>query len=333
MKTIKRKPKGYWTIDRIKAEALMYLRRKDFEKGSNSAYQIAIRLDIMEAVCSHMEPSQSEAYTVEDIVLAASKYNKRNNFKKGNRGEYAAACKRGKKFMDGICIHMSPPLTEAYTIEELQLEANKYAKRGDFYLGSPSAYAVAQSRQDFDKICSHMEEPANKAWLLEELQFEANKYLTPGEFLSGSSGAYHTAIKRADYLEICKHMKFSGCSSLLERKLFGIIKHFHPTTKKIRDRNVKIENKPYIHGFEIDIFVPELNKGIEFDGKHYHSFMVMRADKRKKLWSDDDIRNYHQLKDDWFASKGIKILHIKEVDWNINKEACVKRCLDFLLYG
>ena len=41
----------------------------------------------------------------------------------------------------------------------------------------------------------------------------------------------------------------------------------------------------------------------------------MRNDKGKKLWSDEDIRNYHEIKDAWFATKGIKILHIKEEEW------------------
>ena len=56
----------------------------------------------------------------------------------------------------------------------------------------------------------------------------------------------------------------------------------------------------------------------------------MRRDSHKKLWSDEDIRNYHEIKDSWFASNGIQILHIKEEDWIQDKEACIKKCLDFL---
>jgi len=56
----------------------------------------------------------------------------------------------------------------------------------------------------------------------------------------------------------------------------------------------------------------------------------MRNDSQKALWSDNDIHNYHQLKDDWFATKDIQILHIKEEDWNVDREGCIKRCLNFL---
>ncbi|HEY5235239.1 MAG TPA: hypothetical protein VIJ14_03580, partial [Rhabdochlamydiaceae bacterium] len=115
-----------------------------------------------------------------------------------------------------------------------------------------------------------------------------------------------------------------------ENELRETIKNIYPTTKKKKDMKASIPNKPFIHGFEIDIFVPELNLAIEFDGTYWHSFEKMRKDPKKVKWSDDDIRNYHELKDAWFLTKGIQILHIKEVDWDLDKEACIKRCLDFL---
>ena len=118
--------------------------------------------------------------------------------------------------------------------------------------------------------------------------------------------------------------------SKAEIELSDIIRSLYSGTTKKRDRGVTISGKPYIQGFEIDIFVPELNRGIEYDGKYYHSYERMRADPDKALWSDDDIRSYHKLKDDWFETKGIQILHIKEEEWNLDKEACIKRCLAFL---
>src|SRR5208283_2181350 len=103
----------------------------------------------------------------------------------------------------------------------------------------------------------------------------------------------------------------------------AIIRTFFSSARTLRDRKVKIKGKPYMKGFQIDIFIPELNLGIEFDGKRWHSFEQMRKDKRKAKWSDDDIRNYHEIKDAWFATKGITILHIKEEDWLKDKQACI----------
>ena len=118
--------------------------------------------------------------------------------------------------------------------------------------------------------------------------------------------------------------------SKAELELFNVIKNIYPNARKKRDGKVKIEGKSHIKGFEIDIFIPELNIGIEYDGDYYHSYEYMRADPDKSRWSDEEVLNYHGLKDDWFATKGIQILHIKESEWIADKEDCIRRCLNFL---
>ena len=76
-------------------------------------------------------------------------------------------------------------------------------------------------------------------------------------------------------------MKPSSHTSKPERDILAIVRSFFRSAKTVRDRKIKIEGKPYIYGFHIDIFVPELNLGIELDGTRYHSFEYMRKDKRK----------------------------------------------------
>lgn len=123
--------------------------------------------------------------------------------------------------------------------------------------------------------------------------------------------------------------KCSNIESKAEKELFSIIKAVYPNTKKLRSK-FSIDLKPFIKRFEIDIFVPELKRGIEYDGRYHHSFKKMRADRSKKLWTDEDILDYHGIKDRAFLSIGIQILHIKEEEWKLDKENCIKRCFDFL---
>ena len=47
-------PAGYWTVERIHAEALKYDTRKAFQTGSRGAYLAARRLKFMGEVCAHM---------------------------------------------------------------------------------------------------------------------------------------------------------------------------------------------------------------------------------------------------------------------------------------
>ena len=58
---------------------------------------------------------------------------------------------------------------------------------------------------------------------------------------------------------------------------------------------------------EIDIFIPSLNIGIEYNGCYTHSI-----DKKDK--------NYHSEKTKLFSDQGIRIIHIWEDSWDTNRE-------------
>jgi hypothetical protein len=63
----------------------------------------------------------------------------------------------------------------------------------------------------------------------------------------------------------------------------------------------------YRDSLEIDIYLPELKLGFEFNGLYWHS------NKFKE-------KNYHLNKTDWFKEKGIRIIHIWEDDWILRRE-------------
>jgi hypothetical protein len=167
-------------------------------------------------------------------------------------------------------------------------------------------------------------------WTDERLKEEALKHRSKSEFENRCSGAYWAASKRGILERICSHMVIRGGTSLAEMDLLKEIKAVYPKAQKIKDTKVTILNKPHIRGLDIDIYVPELRKGIEFDGTFWHSPKGLRRGISRKDWPQEDIDNYHPLKDSWFQSKGIQLLHIKEEDWNLDKEACIQRCLEFL---
>jgi transposase-like protein len=66
----------------------------------------------------------------------------------------------------------------------------------------------------------------------------------------------------------------------------------------------------YRDRLEIDIYLPDIRIGFEFNGLYYHS------NKFKE-------RNYHIDKTDFFRKKGIRIIHIWEDDW-VNKRAIIE---------
>lgn len=66
---------------------------------------------------------------------------------------------------------------------------------------------------------------------------------------------------------------------------------------------------------EIDIYLPDFGLGIEVNGCYWHSHLLKSPD-------------YHKIKSDFFATKGIKIFHIWEHQWvNPIKQNIVKSML------
>jgi hypothetical protein len=60
----------------------------------------------------------------------------------------------------------------------------------------------------------------------------------------------------------------------------------------------------YRDGLEIDIYLPDLKIGFEFNGLYWHS------EKYKE-------KNYHKYKTDYFLDRGIRVIHIWEDDWDL----------------
>lgn len=282
-----------WNFESLKKEALKYKTRSDFQKNNPAAYLCSSRRKDHNLICSHMP------------------------IRKNTDGKNNPSFK--------------------WTNEMLHQEALKYNTRGEFQKGSPSAYIISRRRKILDQICSHMpnridrsgDKNSNYRWTYEQLRKEALKYDHIVDFQNGSGAAYQAAWARGILKDICPHMKnpSRNCSAQ-ELTLLDQIKSIYINTTSLMDRKVKIQGKPHIKGFQIDIYVPELHKGIEFDGKYFHSMEGLK--RARPNWPNEDLINYHQLKDAWFASKGILILHIKEEDWNLDKEACIKECLEFL---
>jgi hypothetical protein len=321
----KRNPRGYWTFDKLYAAASIYSDMRTFKEKNPDAYHAVHRKKITEKTCSHMLSSKHSPYTLEEIQEEANKYETRNDFRKNSPSVYKAAIRRDD--YEQIVFHMRDSKGIAYTFEELVEIAKAYSTRGDFKKGNPTAHRAACRRDDYNKIVVHMTSSRND-WTEEDIQKKIDSCETHFEFRKRYEREYQTARKKYNYTKMAKKLKFSSRISNPEKELLKIIINFIPEAKMLRDMSFDKPNKSNIQGFEIDIFIPELNKGIEFDGKYWHSFEGLK--RSRPNWSDEDLYLYHQLKDDHFLSKGIQILHIKEQDWKKDKQLCINKCLEFL---
>ena len=107
-----------------------------------------------------------------------------------------------------------------------------------------------------------------------------------------SSSNYHSRLK--NNLPLCTVCYPIGDNrSIKEKELSDYIKSIY----------VGEVIESYRDGLEIDIYLPELKLGFEFNGLYWHS----------EEWKE---KNYHLNKTLYFKERGIRIIHIWEDDWD-----------------
>jgi len=114
---------------------------------------------------------------------------------------------------------------------------------------------------------------------------------TPGNHLNSNNG------------QGCPQCNFESLTSKLEREIQDFLKSISPFEIILNDREI-------LEGQELDIYIPEKQLAIEFNGLYWHSELKKET-------------NYHIEKTNLCESKNIQLIHIFEDEW-INKQDIVK---------
>lgn len=123
---------------------------------------------------------------------------------------------------------------------------------------------------------------------------------------------YQTFIRRSELCaDLCPYCSnYSGRSAREHSVLKFILNHYDKTV--IQNCRTVLKNK-----HELDIYLPEFNLAIEFDGLFWHS--EVNKDK-----------NYHLKKTEECIEKGIKLIHIFEDEWEFHRDIVESRLLAML---
>lgn len=206
------KPKGYWTKERCRAEALQHSSKADFRRLSSSAYSTAKRKGWIDDICIHMVTTRRPDgyWTKERVIQEALRYNTRTAFFKGASSAYNKAQAEG--WMDDVCQHMKELTKPAgyWTKERCHETAKKYISRAEFLKNDASAYRIAQRNGWLNDICDHMHRLVREAgyWTKSRLVKIAQKYFTRNDFHLHDDTAYRAAQARGLLDEICEHMEY-----------------------------------------------------------------------------------------------------------------------------
>lgn len=161
-----KKPKGYWTEDRVKQAALKYSSGSEWVKHEPSSYSQAIKLGILAKCCEHMNRSThkpSGHWTIERIKESALRFKTRGEWNAECSGAVAGAKKHG--IYEECCAHMltSAKMPRGYwTPHRVKENALQYKTRTAWQKGCPSAYSTAVCKGLLEECCTHMPKNASK---------------------------------------------------------------------------------------------------------------------------------------------------------------------------
>ncbi len=100
--------------------------------------------------------------------------------------------------------------------------------------------------------------------------------------------------------------------SNMEKEIVDFLK------KELNINNIKINKRNIIKPKELDIFLPDFNIAIEFDGLYYHSELFQKN------------KNYHLDKTKMCEEKNIRLIHIFEDEWIYKMEIVKSRLRNIL---
>ena len=135
----------------------------------------------------------------------------------------------------------------------------------------------------------------------------------------------HNTIK--NYYKFISNPVCTKCNkSKPEKEIVEFIRTFYNNKLIENNRNI-ILNEHSGHYLELDIYLPDINLAIEFNGTYYHSDEFIR---RSRI-GFNNAKEYHNYKTDKCKEKNIKLIHINESEWTNNKSQILNNIKNFIL--
>lgn len=213
-----------------------------------------------------------------------------------------------------------------WTLQNCIRDARKYSTRIEWKINSPSAYTLVTKRGWLKECTEHMMWVSERnKWTLPACKKDAKKYKFRVDWFNNSNG--YAAASKNGWLDMCcEHMDYKTGTSNQEIEVLTEVKKIYPSaTKKWFGKQVgnKLGTR-----FQLDVFIPEINKGVEFNGEYWHSEEGLSVGRPK--WKKEDLKNYHKIKQCFFNKLGIKYIDIWQKDWTQNKNKCLMKIKTFL---
>lgn len=314
-----------WNEEAVFQDAQKYKKKYEWKKNSPCAYSAARRNGWLDRCCAHMPKHASygsaphnKKWYKENVLEDAKKYSYVTEWAKASAGALDAAKDRG--WYDEATAHMvNRQVQVVWTPESILKDLRKGETTVEWRARNPSAYNAARKLGILENITGSPLRDQVEPWTAESVMNNVGYYEQVTTWIKENPSAYHYARKHGLLSEIYGRLKRIGGTSTSEQHILSYVKSKYPKAHSTRFAN---KNPRYpATRYELDIYIPELRKGIEFDGTFHHSEEGLK--RGRPSWTDEQIKDYHKDKDAFFEERDIKVIHIKEEEWTTNKDECL----------
>lgn len=172
-----------WTESRIRDISGTVSSRTELSRVHRGAYRVACNIP---GLLDELYGNNKFVWSRDDIVLEASKYKTKDEFRRSSGGCYGACLTKFPGLIDDLFNNQINYWKDEQTVLN---EALKYSKRSDFKKNSSGAYKAAIAKFP-DVLVVAFREPLVKKWKLCDLEVEASKYSSRDDFRKANCGAY-----------------------------------------------------------------------------------------------------------------------------------------------
>jgi len=183
-------------------------------------------------------------------------------------------------------------------------------RRNNFQQGQGCPYCNGGIKLSYDSVKKYIESQNYKL-----LSTEYKNALTKLKILCSNNHEFEMRYNDFQQGQRCPHCSYIDKKSKVEKIILEYIRSFYNGTILENDRSLLINPKTN-KSIELDIFLPDLNKAIEYNGIYWHSKENVKYRDNQKLI---------QCK-----NKGIDLLVIEESDWLENSQKCLNDIYIFL---
>lgn len=319
--------KTKYTPESILESTKGYSSRSRWAREQSGAYKAAIRLGILDQIVDKMPVLLvHNKWTKEAVLADARKYSATAEWYSASNSACQIARKKGWYGEAIAHMRLSKRKHGHWHKDSVLDDALKYPSRVAWSKASSGAYDAAVANNWLHECTVHMSRPApyQLKWIKDACIADAKKYRSRTEWSKQSGSAYNSALLNGWLTECCADMHKKISTG--EDSLLALTRSIFPKAQKARFG--KVIKGQAGNSFELDVYIPELRKGIEFNGDYWHSLSGL---KRGRLnWSDEQLANYHQIKREFFSSRGIDYLEIWEKEWNKDRASCIAKISQFL---